>query len=68
MLTGVPDTPETSSNSLDDLGLTDRERALFASLAEDRFELARVARVDRGLPLVATERGLERAEDRKSVV
>lgn len=62
MLRGVPDTPETSSNSLDDLGLTDRERALFASLAEDGFELARVARVDRGLPLVATERGLERAE------
>jgi ribosome biogenesis GTPase len=44
------------------LGLTDRERALFAPLHEQGLELARVARVDRGLPLVASATGLERAE------
>lgn len=44
------------------LGFTDRERALFAPMAEKGFELARVARVDRGLPLLATASGLERAE------
>jgi putative ribosome biogenesis GTPase RsgA len=47
---------------LERLGFTDRERALFAPLAEKGFELARVARVDRGLPLLATASGLERAE------
>jgi len=56
------DSPDTSIPTLEALGLTDRERALFASLAEDGFELARVARVDRGLPLVGTGSGLERAE------
>jgi len=54
------DVPQSSA--LDELGLTDRERALFAPLAEAGLELARVARVDRGLPLVATRAGLERAE------
>jgi len=49
-------------NSLEELGLTDRERALFASLEESGLALARVARVDRGLPLIATGDGLERAE------
>ncbi len=44
------------------LGYTDRERALFAPLGEAGLEPARVTRVDRGLPLVASERGLERAE------
>lgn len=48
--------------SLERLGFTDRERALFGELAEQGFEPARVARVDRGLPLVASARGLERAE------
>jgi len=47
---------------LESLGFTDRERALFSSLADDGYEPARVARVDRGLPLVATATGLERAE------
>jgi len=47
---------------LERLGFTDRERALFAPLAESGLEPARVARVDRGLPLVATAAGLERAE------
>lgn len=55
-------TPTADSAALIELGLTDRERALFATLAEDGFELARVVRVDRGLPLVGSERGLERAE------
>jgi ribosome biogenesis GTPase len=56
--TTTPQTPD----ALERLGFTDRERALFAPLAEKGFELARVARVDRGLPLVATATGLERAE------
>ncbi len=47
---------------LERLGFTSREEALFAPLAEKGFELARVARVDRGLPLVATATGIERAE------
>jgi ribosome biogenesis GTPase / thiamine phosphate phosphatase len=62
MLIVVTSAADSSTPTLDDLGLTDRERALFASLAEEGLELARVARVDRGLPLIATERGLERAE------
>jgi ribosome biogenesis GTPase len=44
------------------LGFSDRERALFASLAESGLQPARVVRVDRGLPLVASEAGVERAE------
>jgi ribosome biogenesis GTPase len=44
------------------LGYSDRERALFASLIDEGFEPARVVRVDRGLPLVASARGVERAE------
>lgn len=51
-----------SSTVLERLGYTDRERALFATLAQGGFEPARVARVDRGLPLIASEAGLERAE------
>lgn len=47
---------------LERLGFTDRERALFAPMLEAGFEPARVARVDRGLPLIATATGLERAE------
>lgn len=44
------------------LGYTDRERALFDTLCEHGCEPARVVRVDRGLPLVAGEKGVERAE------
>lgn len=44
------------------LGLTERELALFSPLAENGYELARVVRVDRGLPLVAGAQGTERAE------
>lgn len=62
MLRPMATTTDTGHGGLEDLGLTDRERALFVPLAEDGFELARVARVDRGLPLVATATGLERAE------
>ncbi len=55
--------PADDSGFLGTLGLTDRERALFASLSEHGLELARVVRVDRGLPLVASESGgFERAE------
>lgn len=53
---------EADHSSLDALGLTDRERALFAPLAEQGLELARVARVDRGMPLVASASGVLRAE------
>lgn len=54
--------PQSNKLELESLGLTDRERAFFAPLAEQGFELARVARVDRGLPLVISESGLHRAE------
>lgn len=52
----------TEADPLVAVGLTDRERALFAPLAEQGLELARVARVDRGLPLIAAASGTERAE------
>lgn len=51
-----------SMSDLVDFGLTDRERELFAPLAEDGFFLGRVSRVDRGLPLVLTAEGAVRAE------
>lgn len=54
----VPD----GTNHLERLGLTGRVSALFAPLAEQGFELARVVRVDRGMPLVETARGQERVE------
>lgn len=62
MLRSVPHGSDIQAPTLEDLGLTDRERALFATLAEDGFELARIARVDRGLPLAATTSGFERVE------
>ncbi len=51
-----------SARDLVTFGLTDRERELFAPLAEDGFFLGRVSRVDRGLPLVLTAEGALRAE------
>ncbi len=62
MLRPVPTTSDTGGPTLVDLGLTDRERALFASASEAGQELARVVRVDRGLPLVTSDHGTERAE------
>ncbi len=56
-----PTTP-APEGTLEQLGFSDRERALFATLAEGGLEPARVARVDRGLPLVVSESGIERAE------
>jgi ribosome biogenesis GTPase len=58
----VPSDHTDARLDLDTLGLTERERALFAPLAEQGLELARVARVDRGLPMLATAQGFERAE------
>lgn len=52
----------TYASGLVRLGYTEREQALFASLGEGGFEPARVVRVDRGLPLVTTGAGVERAE------
>ncbi len=48
--------------SLDNLGFTDRERALFAGLDGEDLVPARVIRADRGSALVATAHGLIRAE------
>lgn len=62
MLRSVPHTSDIDTPTFEDLGITDRERALFATLSDEGFELARIARVDRGLPLAATERGFERVE------
>lgn len=53
---------DDAHSQLERLGLTDRERALFADLATQGLQLARVVRVDRGLPLIASAIGLERAE------
>lgn len=61
ILSQMPD-DVTHAAELARLGLSDRERALFASLETQGLELARVIRVDRGLPLVAGVRGVERAE------
>lgn len=61
MLGAVPDTADTPL-TLVDLGWTEREEALFAPLAEAGFVPARVSRVDRGLPLVASAAGTSRAE------
>jgi ribosome biogenesis GTPase len=51
-----------TSIDLSAIGFSDRERALFASLEEEGFVPGRVARVDRGMPLVLTEQGSLRAE------
>lgn len=58
----VPNNSQDKTPSIFELGLTDRERALFAPLAEQGFQLARVVRVDRGLPLVTSDSATERAE------
>ena len=56
-------TPEDIQNvTLEDLGWTDREQALFAPLAEAGLIPGRVTRVDRGMPMVATENGHLRVE------
>jgi ribosome biogenesis GTPase len=44
------------------LGFTGRVEALFATLAADGFEPARIVRVDRGMPLAATATGVVRVE------
>jgi hypothetical protein len=61
---GVNDAINTVPHSLAELGWTSREKALFFRLAEEGFTPARVTRVDRGLPLVATgtDEGVVRAE------
>jgi ribosome biogenesis GTPase len=48
--------------TLDQLGFTDRVRALFEPFAEAGMTLARVLRADRGSALVATATGIIRAE------
>jgi len=44
------------------LGLTDRERALFAPLEADGFSLGRVMRADRGMAFVGVDGAVVRAE------
>jgi len=44
------------------LGLSNRERALFAPLAEDGFSLGRVMRADRGMAFVGVDGAVLRAE------
>ncbi len=53
---------DSTTFTLAELGWSERERELFAPLAEDGFAPARVARVDREFPLVATGTELIRAE------
>lgn len=61
MLKSVSDSDDRKG-VLDALGFGEREAALFAPLAEQGLFAARVVRVDRGLPLVMSELGTERAE------
>ena len=58
----MPDADHIAVPTLADLGWTEREAALFAPLAEQGFVPGRVSRVDRSLPLIATELGPVRAE------
>lgn len=50
------------SEGLERLGYTPRLHALFAPMVEQGLVPARVVRVDRGMPLVATDAGVVRAE------
>jgi ribosome biogenesis GTPase len=58
----VSDFDNIATPTLAELGWTDREATLFATLAESGLIPGRVSRVDRSLPLVITERGALRAE------
>lgn len=64
ILSLVSEAADISTASLAELGWTSREKALFAHLSATGLAAARVTRVDRGLPLVATatEAGIVRAE------
>ncbi|HEY5540827.1 MAG TPA: ribosome small subunit-dependent GTPase A [Coriobacteriia bacterium] len=62
MLLPVPASADSSAPTLDQLGWSETWRAAFGGLAETGFEPARVVRVDREFPLVATASGLMRAE------
>lgn len=55
------DSPNVQTFSLDTLGF-ESVQADFEALGRDDVRAGRVVRVDRGLPLIATESGLERAE------
>jgi ribosome biogenesis GTPase len=59
---GVSDTPYNFDPSLADLGWSEAWRAAFGELAAAGFEPARVVRVDREFPMLATATGLLRAE------
>jgi len=58
----IPEGPAPEGLALDTFGLSDRERTLFAPHEQAGLELARVVRVDRGMPMVVSTAGLERAE------
>lgn len=58
----VSDAPYNFDPSLADLGWSEAWRDAFGDLAEQGFEPARVVRVDREFPMLATSEGLMRAE------
>ena len=58
----MTDCENTRHFTLAELGWTERERALFAPLAEAGLTPGRLSRVDRGMPMVATEAGQIRVE------
>lgn len=62
MLNPVPSPSDSTAPTLDELGWSESWMAAFGQLAEDGFEPARVVRVDREFPLLATATGLTRAE------
>jgi ribosome biogenesis GTPase / thiamine phosphate phosphatase len=58
----VSDAPYSFDPTLADLGWSEAWRAAFGELAAQGFEPARVVRVDREFPMLATADGLMRAE------
>lgn len=62
ILVPVTDTDDTQRFTLAELGWTDRERALFEPFADAGMTPGRLSRVDRGMPMVATEAGQIRVE------
>jgi ribosome biogenesis GTPase len=62
MLVPVPDAPDSTTPTLEELGWSESWAAAFGELATEGFEPARVVRVDREFPMVATATGWVRAE------
>lgn len=58
----MPSAQDSAASPLAELGWSEAWQSAFGDLAAEGFEPARVVRLDREFPLVATETGLVRAE------